>query len=211
MPRVTLAQAPTMSEPAPAPETARAKAPAITPGQLMYEYNAEILESATVCNLLFRVSQDPIRETVDMAKTLEEFAFVSMHDPAVQQARRLILGWLSLVCFGGDLTNEFWFEMHTRMEKLITVSSILEARNLHNMGGIPDATDIPTALVKLHAQLREYRKNHLKADTERHLEMLGATCVPRHPYMVTTSILSGTGIAGGAGTDAGTGGTGASA
>jgi len=125
--------------------------------KIIKEYNNDLLSDARVRSLLASVVQDPQNETVNF----EESAYSVRNGTKLidnGEVRRKIIGWLNLVWFSREsLSTEWWFEMHTRLQKLLIVSMILEGDNLRSMGATPDKSDIPQCLVGIKYEL-DYRK-----------------------------------------------------
>lgn len=123
--------------------------------KLISSYNVELMGHEKVRNLVRSVAQDPQNETVDLLKSAQTVRAVPLEDGGA--ARRAIVAWLNDVFFSNkDLPDYWWFEMHTRIRKLLVVSMVLEGDNLRSFGvEKPDVTDIPQCLVYLWAKLDE--------------------------------------------------------
>lgn len=152
---------------------------------LIGEYN--VMMSETCLPDLFRaVAQDAQDETVDLEASVAPVgeAAAKMNTDV---ARRRLVAWLNAawLCTDDDssaaegnrvtLVGLFMWEMHTRIQKALIVSMILEGRNLKSFGAKPDATDIPQCLVSLWLRVDYYREHKfakLKEVHERYLKQL---------------------------------------
>jgi hypothetical protein len=142
--------------------------------KLIQEYNCDLMSENDIRLLVKSVSQDPQNETVDFEKsklTVREASrkiFLQEGGPAlVGSARRKIIGWLNSVYFTDKhltkdgrtgLPVEWWWEMHTRIQKLLVVSMILEGDNLRSFGVTVQLDDIPQALIGIYEKMCELRK-----------------------------------------------------
>jgi hypothetical protein len=126
-------------------------------GELINVYNTQLMSNTGVSDLMSRVVQDPTGETIDYAATNEKFAELDVKEH--QEQRRTIIGWLNQV-FSVDLKEalpvEFWWEMNTRLKKLMIISIILERKNLQSFGVAKcDWGDIPQCLLHICDRHRE--------------------------------------------------------
>lgn len=122
--------------------------------KLVDDYNNVLMADANVRNLVRAVAQDPQNETVDLVASAKTVRKEVPEDGGA--ARRRIIGWLNSVWFSmKKLSNYWWFEMHTRIRKLLVVSMVLEGDNLRSFGATPDASDIPQCLIHIWAKLDE--------------------------------------------------------
>jgi hypothetical protein len=130
------------------------------------------MSNTEVRRLCASVVQNAQNETVDM-----EASIVSVVPQDDGTARREIIAWLNAVLFtyimeGLDaLPTRWWWEMHTRIQKLLIVSMILEGRNLRSFGVVPQHDDIPQCLVFLQHTLEE-RRAHFPKVREEHAFLL---------------------------------------
>lgn len=89
----------------------------------------------------------------------------------VDDARRAIIGYLNDVHFTSEaLPDAWWFEMHTRLQKLCVVSAVLEGLNLRSFGATPEASDIPQALVGVMLKIIQVRAELLSQLRALHLQ-----------------------------------------
>lgn len=124
--------------------------------KLIDSYNNKLMADGNVRNLARAVTQDPQNETVDMIKSAETVRRAVVDDGGV--ARRKIIAWLNSVFFSLEmLPIEWWFEMSTRIQKLLIVSMILEGDNLRSFGAIPQTSDIPQCLTVIWIDLDQVR------------------------------------------------------
>lgn len=147
--------------------------------KLIRDYNTKLMSSDTVRMLVRSVAQDPQNETVNYAKSKFTVTkqVADMNQSSVQQARRAIIGWLNAVYFSNldqPFNVRWWWEMHTRIQKLLVVSMVLEGDNLRSFG--PDVTpmwnDIPQALVELYLLIDEKRKDVFPLLARQYAELL---------------------------------------
>lgn len=138
--------------------------------KLISDYNTVLMANGKVRALMASVVQDPQNETVNMSASK---ATVTAADKLNQEngdggaARREIIGWLNTLYFTLVSSKkkkeifplEWWWEMHTRIQKLLIVSMVLEGNNLRSFGCVPKKSDIPQCLVKLQSTLEQKRKN----------------------------------------------------
>lgn len=144
--------------------------------QLIEEYNTKLMADANVRALVAAVAQDPQNETVDLSASRASVRSAVVDDHG--KARRAIIGWLNKLYFS-QLDNvipfAFWYEMHTRIQKLLVVSMILEGDNLRSFGAIPETSDIPQCLVFLQRELIVHRHRDFggaKKDFEKAVDVL---------------------------------------
>lgn len=136
--------------------------------QLMTAYSTELMANPSVRELMKTVVQDPQTETQDNAASKQALvALVTDRPELLNEPRRAIMGWLNQ-CYFLSVDGKFWFEMHTRMAKLLTVAIVLEGLNLRTVLGVekPSTDDIPTAIIHLYSELVEYRHTHLDFDRQ---------------------------------------------
>lgn len=146
------------------------------PAKLIERYNNELMADANVRNLVRAVAQDPQNETVDYAKSNETVRKVEFRDGGA--ARRKVIGWLNAVFFSkSELPVEWWFEMCTRLKKLLIVSMILEGDNLRSFGATPATSDIPQCLVGIWLILIKYTTyfDEMRADYAKKVSMITTT------------------------------------
>jgi hypothetical protein len=119
------------------------------------------------------VPQDPQNETIDLktAKCAIQKACAILNDAdKIQIARRSIIGWLNQVAFSRHSKKEFniwwYYEMHTRIQKLLVVAMVLESENLRSFSKdlVVEKTDIPQALIYLKVVLNLIKKLKPKID-----------------------------------------------
>jgi hypothetical protein len=129
---------------------------------LLRRYNTELMSSRSVRQLMSSVSQDAQNETISYRESMVSVrnAVQLIGPDSVGEARRSIIGYINDVYFtqNNTLSDEWWFEMHTRLQKLCVVSMILEGDNLRSFGAIPQNDDIPQALVGVFSIILEKRK-----------------------------------------------------
>ena len=153
------------------------------PAKLIKTYNVVLMANANVRKLVASVSQDPQNETVDLEEsqmTVRQ-AIREIGDPAAGDARRQIIGWLNSLYFSRDEISlgwsfgiPFWWEMHTRIQKLLIVSMIMEGENLRSFGAEPEEMDIPQCLVGLQIilyQMREEEFPKMRATHTKHIKL----------------------------------------
>ena len=143
--------------------------------KLIDTYNSKLMSDQTVRDLMRNVAQDPQNETVNHAQTFIDLRkFVDQTDKAViNVARRNIIGWLNHVYFAAlqsPFPREWWYEMGTRLTKILSVSMFLEGRNLWSFGVEKvEFSDIPQCLIWIKIKvLEERKKNHAELN-ERHI------------------------------------------
>ena len=136
------------------------------------------MSNEEVRKLVASVTQDAQSETVDMIESK-----CSVHECAqkitdVGLARRQIISWLNLVFFTNQqstIDSHWWFEMHTRIQKLLIVSMVLEGDNLRGFDCTPEESDIPQCLVHLQNHLNNLRKDvfpKMREDFKKRVERL---------------------------------------
>jgi hypothetical protein len=142
-------------------------------GYLIAKYNNELMSNSNVRSLIKAVVQDPTTETQDLEATkMVILKMVDVDRSLLGDARRMIIGWLN-ECYFSNLTNKFWFEMHTRMDKILTVSILLESLNLRSFGVFqPEKSDIPSAITYLYHNLITYRQTHLEQDRKNYMSLV---------------------------------------
>lgn len=125
--------------------------------KLITDYNTKLMANGTVRTLMAALVQDPLRETVDLVQSKDSVLAAEVQSTDRSVARRLIIGWLNQLYFsdpdGETIPIQWWWEMHTRIQKLLVVSMVLESANLSSFGCTPQKTDIPQCLVGLQAIL----------------------------------------------------------
>lgn len=130
--------------------------------KLLRRYNVELMSYAPVRQLMASVTQNPQNETISYVESMDSVrkAVKELGPEMSGQARRYIIGYLNDVYFTkqDELTDEWWFEMHTRLQKLCAVSMILEGDNLRSFGADPQKDDIPQALIGIFSTIIEKRK-----------------------------------------------------
>lgn len=130
--------------------------------KLLRRYNTELISNPDVRSFMAAVSQDPQKETVAFNESITPIRnYASQIGPErTGQARRLIIGYLNDVFFTPftDIPLQWWFEMHTRLIKVCTVSMVLEGDNLRSFGAVPGEDDIPQALIGVFTTIIEKRK-----------------------------------------------------
>lgn len=134
-------------------------------GTLIQSYNSKLMANDDIRMLMASLIQDPESEQLDEMKSKIAINNIVTNNMALLGTpRRAIIGWLN-ECNFADLTDKFWFEMHTRMHKILTVSIILEGMNLKKMGvKDPQSSDIPTAITYLYTMMWRYRKYRHASD-----------------------------------------------
>jgi hypothetical protein len=143
---------------------------------LIERYNNDLMSDANVRNLVRAVAQDPQNETVDYVKSAETVRHAAPRDDGA--ARRRIIGWLNAVYFShNELSSEWFFEMCTRLKKLLIVSMILEGDNLRSFGATPGPSDIPQCLLRIWDTLDRHSKqfDRMRADYANEFARISAT------------------------------------
>lgn len=141
--------------------------------KLIRKYNTDLMSDSLIRSLMSSVAQDAQNETISFAESvprLRKIVSETSRD-TLQTARRSIIGYLNDVYFTSRAVPlEWWFEMHTRLQKLCVVSMVLEGLNLRSFGAKPEESDIPQALVgimlkvlEIQPQLPRLRRQHLEA------------------------------------------------
>jgi len=118
------------------------------------------MSNPTVRDLVASVSQDAQNETIDLVESFDSVTRKAAEIPDTGEARRQIIGWLNQVYFTQlilSLPTEWWWEMHTRIQKLIVVSMVIEGANLRSFGAVPQIDDIPQCLIELPTVLKNMR------------------------------------------------------
>ena len=119
-------------------------------------------------NILKRVVQDAQSETVDylMSKIPVTTYYTSLKEEDAQYLRRDTISWLNRVMFdvlaepNSEQVTMWLWENHTRLEKVLIVSMIMESLNLQlNLGAVPTVSDIPQPLVRLPVLISKLRAN----------------------------------------------------
>lgn len=129
---------------------------------LIEEYNTKLMSNGNVRSLVKAVKQDPQNETVNLIDSLQPVRAVASKLDDYGEARRAIIGWLNKLFFSSldnPIPSLFWYEMHTRIQKLLIVSMILEGDNLRSFGAVPERSDIPQCLVFLQQHLLKQRQS----------------------------------------------------
>ncbi len=120
---------------------------------------------ANVRSLMAAVPQDPQQETIDM-----ESAKISLRERVenlggvhtLGAERRAIIAFLNKLYFSSLEVNipiSWYWEMHTRLRKLLVVSMVLEGCNLRSFGVEKlERSDIPQCLVRIFMMLDTKRK-----------------------------------------------------
>lgn len=134
-------------------------------GNLINDYNTVVLANTQVRDLLRAVVQDAQTETQDDVQSCKVILdMLKTRKELLGEPRRIIIGWLTQ-CACTQLSDKFWFEMHTRMGKLLLVSAILEGANLRSFGvEAAHESDVPTAIGNLYRDLVVYRRERLPGD-----------------------------------------------
>lgn len=134
-------------------------------GTLIAKYNDVLMSDSRVRKLMKTIVQDPTTETQDNNASKAALLELLRDDASyLGEPRRAIIAWLN-ECYYSVLTRKFWFEMHTRMHKILTVSIVLEGQNLRKFGvEKPKKSDIPTAITHLYNEMIIYRTMYLKSD-----------------------------------------------
>jgi len=141
--------------------------------QLIETYNVKLMSNADVRLLMASVSQDPQTESVDMKKSKNSVRKVVDEIVDIGTARRQIIGWLNMVYFSittivspdqyqitmSTPSTKWWWEMNTRIQKILIVAMILEGDNLRSFGATPETMDIPQCLVGVYQGLQNHRKH----------------------------------------------------
>ena len=128
--------------------------------KLIKTYNTELMSNENVRLLMKSVIQDPQNETVDVEKTgiYVKRALREINDGG--GARRLIIAWLNDLFFTSkeqEIPHCWWWEMHTRIQKLLLVAMVLEGENLRSFGAVPESSDIPQCLIGLYSELEKQK------------------------------------------------------
>jgi len=135
-------------------------------GTLIAKYNEVLMTDRYVRELLRTVVQDPTTETQDDTASKKALLVLLENPIYLGSPRRAIIAWLN-ECYYANLTNKYWFEMHTRMNKVLTVAIVLEGQNLRKLGvECPQKSDIPTAITHLYREMKVYRVMYLAKDLE---------------------------------------------
>lgn len=146
-------------------------------GVLIMEYNTVLLSDSRIRKLLSTVVQNATDETQDNIASRAALVKLVNEDTTEQylnEPRRKIISWLNQ-CQFQTLTSKFWFEMHTRMAKILTVSIVLESLNLRSFGvEHPEKSDIPTAIVRLYSSMRYYVETGLEKDRADYLKLVNS-------------------------------------
>lgn len=131
--------------------------------ELIRLYNEVLMAQDGVRALARAVTQDPQTETVDFVTSRGSVRVManSLNDEG--SARRAIIAWLNAVYFSDvdgppGLPMAWWWEMHTRIQKLLVISMILEGDNLRSFGAQPEIFDIPQCLIYLADKITQLRK-----------------------------------------------------
>jgi hypothetical protein len=139
--------------------------------QNLTERYYQLCSNAKFRNLLQKVIQDPQTETVDylMSKIPVTNYYTSLSNDDAGYVRRDTINWLNRVMFevlpgeASPLSEhaKIWlWENHTRLEKVLIVSMIMESLNLQlTFGAVPTITDIPQPLVRLPVLISEMRRS----------------------------------------------------
>jgi len=131
--------------------------------RLINAYNTDLMSDANVRLLVKSVAQDPQNETVDVKKTGIYVKRAANEIGDGGKARRRIIGWLNDLFFTSkeqEIPSCWWWEMHTRIQKLLLVAMVLEGENLRSFGAVPETTDIPQCLIGLQLELERQREAH---------------------------------------------------
>jgi len=157
--------------------------------QLISKYNTDLMSMEKVRSLMRAVPQDAQEEAIDlelaqeaMPSEIAKMGGVS----ALGAERRAIIAWLNTVYFSDQqeaFPSAWWWEMHTRICKLLVVSMCLEGANLRSFGVEKvECSDIPQCLLYLHQKI-----SHEEADFEAlslRYKTLGTAMQKDHPlYM----------------------------
>jgi hypothetical protein len=151
--------------------------------RLFYDYNVDLMENSDVRQLMKSVSQNPQNETIDYVKTRKSVREIiaTISKDNVQTARRALIAFLNAVWFDmGGLSDEWWFEMHTRIAKSVALSLVLEGDNLRSFGTeenpvTPESSDIPLCLIGLSVHLdtfHSFRFNNLRKEFEKKIKIM---------------------------------------
>lgn len=145
--------------------------------KLLRYYNVDLMSFEVVRKLMASVTQNAQDETVSFVDSMESVrkAMNQMGPESTGHARRQIIGYLNDVYFTpqDQISDEWWFEMHTRLQKLCIVSMILEGDNLRSFGVVPNECDIPQALVGIYTILIQ-KRNTFPQLRETHLHKVCA-------------------------------------
>jgi hypothetical protein len=135
---------------------------------LIDEYQTSLMSNDVVRYWCSVLPQNAQTETIDMTKlqqvirkAVQDVQALSAFKSDVHSARRAIMGWLNKVFFS-HLESPFheiwWWEMHTRIQKLLVISMVLEGDNLRSFGAKPETSDIPQALVHIMRTIKSHQK-----------------------------------------------------
>lgn len=128
-------------------------------------YNNELMSLANVRSLMGAVPQNPQDETIDMEAA--RFALKEHLDnlggvQTLGEERRAIIAFLNKLYFSSlevNIPGSWYWEMHTRLQKLLVVSMVLEGCNLRSFGvETLERSDIPQCLVRIFTLLRTKRQ-----------------------------------------------------
>lgn len=152
----------------------------------LYTTYQELMDDRNVRSLLEAVSQNPNKETIDLDKSKSTLMACVMADKYtyLNAPRRKIATFLFEVYMKElreSIALEFWWEMKYRIQKLLTVSTVLEAMNLRDVIGASKLSncDLPQAIVELWHRIEttytdeafEYLKSRYRKKTQLSPEM----------------------------------------
>jgi hypothetical protein len=118
--------------------------------KLISDYNVQVMSNPHIRVLVASVVQDPQNETLNVSASKASVGAAAGSFDDKGQARREIISWLNAVYFSNlesPLPVQWWWEMQTRIRKLLIVSMVLEGSNLRSFGCKPEKSDIPQSLI----------------------------------------------------------------
>ena len=130
--------------------------------RLLSSYNTNVISNATVQQLLRHIQfNDPVPTVKALGEHAPEVANASADDNAkINAARIALIAWLNDVWMSNEstpLNPMFWYEMHTRLRKVLMLSAYLEGRNLRSFTPPPvlKKSSVPACISQVLRALRE--------------------------------------------------------
>lgn len=129
---------------------------------LIDAYQNQLMKDDFVRYLCSQVPQNAALETIELEKCQDAVRNAILADSKQSPvARRAIMAWLNRVYWCHNekpLPIKWWWEMHTRIHKLLVISMVLEGDNLRSFGVEKvEVSDIPQALFFIMKCISEYR------------------------------------------------------
>jgi len=113
--------------------------------------------------LMSLLKQDMASEKIFMEESGERVYFVVKSEglDAYQNTRREIIGFLNAIFFSDmeTFTAAWWWEMRTRILKVLTIAAVLERENFVSMGGTPKPTSIPQAIIMIYKHIQKLNQS----------------------------------------------------